>query len=45
MTKKGLDLINKLGFGAVLVDASRKVRVTENLKDKIELLDKRYEMH
>lgn len=42
--KKGLELINTMGIDAVLVDANRKVLVTENLKDKIDLLDERYEI-
>ena len=42
--EKGLELINTLGIDAILVDVNRKVRITENLKDKIELLDKRYEL-
>jgi thiamine biosynthesis lipoprotein len=42
--KKGLALINSMGIDAVLIDANRKVLVTENLKDKIDLLDKRYEI-
>jgi len=43
--KKGLALINSMGIDAVLVDVNRKVRVTANLIDKINLLDKRYEIH
>jgi thiamine biosynthesis lipoprotein len=42
--EKGLALINKLGLDAVLVGANRKVLVTENIKENIDLLDKRYVM-
>ncbi len=42
--EKGLALINKLGLDAVLVDANRKIQVTENIKKNIDLLDKRYVM-
>ena len=42
--KEGLELINKLGLDAVLVDANRIIQVTENIKKNIDLLDKRYEL-
>ena len=43
-TVKGLALINKLGLDAVLVTANKKVQITENLKNKIEMLDERYKV-
>jgi len=42
--KKGLALINSMGLDAVLINVNRKVLVTENIRDKIDLLDKRYEI-
>ncbi len=42
--EKGMAFINKLGLDAVLVDGNKKIWITENIKDKIDLLDKRYVM-
>jgi len=42
--KKGLALINSMGLDAVLVNSDKTVIITENIKDKIDLLDTRYEI-
>jgi thiamine biosynthesis lipoprotein len=39
---KGIQLLESKGLGGVLVDAEKKIHVTKNMRDKIQILDNAY---
>jgi len=41
---KGLDLLKSKGFDGVLVTKDKKILVTDNMRDKIEILNKSYQL-